>query len=116
VTTLADVLGSETEANRWMESRARGLVLWHRVAPQDAYRLVEAAVAEHDPSILAELGQVWTRRPEAAESGLPEVLYLTHWLDRDHLVVEDGATGSAVLPLPTLNAYQLDYWHRLDQP
>ncbi|MFJ2561333.1 MULTISPECIES: hypothetical protein [unclassified Streptomyces] len=100
MTTLADILGSETEANRWMESRACGLVLWHRVAPQDAYRLVEAAVEEHDPAILAELGQVWTRRPEAAESGLPAVL----------------ATGSAVLPLPTLHAYQLDYWHRLDQP
>ncbi|MFJ8982676.1 hypothetical protein [Streptomyces sp. NPDC102282] len=116
MTTLADILGSETEANRWMESRARGLVLWHRVAPQDACRLVEAAVAEHDPSILAEIGQVWTRRPEGAESDLPAVLYLTHWLDRDHLVVEDGASGSAVLSLLTLNAYQLDYWQRLDQP
>ncbi|MEU6284977.1 hypothetical protein [Streptomyces sp. NPDC047028] len=116
MTTLADVLGSETEANRWMESRARGLVLWKRVAPQDAYRLVEAAVAEHDPAILAELGQVWTRRPEAAESGLPPVLYLTHWLDRDHLVAEDGATGSAVVPLLTLHAYELDYWQRPDQP
>lgn len=116
MTTLADLLGSETEANRWIESRARGLVLWHRVTPQAAYRLVEAAVAEHDPSILAEIGQVWTRRPEAAESGLPDVLYLTHWLDRDHLVVEDGATGSAVLALSTLHAYELDYWHRLGQP
>ncbi|MFG2176939.1 hypothetical protein ACGFMO_37195 [Streptomyces niveus] len=112
MTTLAELLGSQTEANRWMESRARGLVLWNRVAPQDAFALVEAAVADHDPTILAELGQVWTRRAEAADSGLPAVLYLTHWLDRDHLVVADGATGSAVIPLPTLHAYQLDYWHQ----
>ncbi|MFL0028497.1 hypothetical protein ACJBCE_36855 [Streptomyces sp. NBUL23] len=112
---FSKLLGSETEAVRWMESRARGLVLWHRVAPQDAYALVEAAVAEHDPAILAEIGQVWTLRPEAGGSGLPAVLYLTHWLDRDHLVVEDGATGSAVLPLVTLHSYQLDYW-QLEHP
>ncbi|WP_018570104.1 hypothetical protein [Streptomyces sp. PsTaAH-124] len=115
MTTLAQILGSEIEAARWMASRARGLVLWNRVAPQDAYRLVEAAVAEHDPAILAELGQVWTLRPEAAESRLPPVLYLTHWLDRDHLVVEDGSTGQAVIRLLTLHAYQLDYWRRQDR-
>ncbi|MGW1765044.1 hypothetical protein ACWCQL_13335 [Streptomyces sp. NPDC002073] len=112
MTTLAELLGGETEAARWKESRARGLVLWHRVDPVKALDLVEAAVAEHDPSILAELGQVWTRRPEAAESGLPAVLYLTHWLDRDHLAAEDGLTGTAVVPLATLHAYELDYWNR----
>lgn len=112
MTTLAELLGSETEATRWKHSRARGLVLWHRLDEDAALDLVEQAVAEHDPAILAEPDQVWTRRPEAAESGLPAVLYLTHWLDRDHLVVEDGATGSAVMPLLTLHAYELDYWHR----
>lgn len=111
MTTLAELLG-EAEAGRWKVSRARGLVLWQRVDPGEALALVEAAVAEHDPSILAELGQVWTRRPEAAESDLPPVLHLTHWLDRDHLTVEDGVTGTAVIPLATLHAYELDYWHR----
>ncbi|MFE2749626.1 hypothetical protein ACFXKX_35800 [Streptomyces scopuliridis] len=110
MTTLAELLG-ETEATRWKESRARGLVLWHRLTPDRALALVEAAVAEHDPAILAELGQVWTRRAEA-DPGLPAVLYLTHWLDRDHLIAEDGLTGTAVLPLLTLHAYELDYWQR----
>lgn len=111
MTTLADILGSETEATRWKHSRARGLVLWHRIDLDAALDLVEQAVAEHDPAILAELGQVWTRRPEA-DPDLPAVLHLTHWLDRDHLVVEDGLTGDAVVPLLTLHAYTLDYWQR----
>ncbi|MFF3460448.1 hypothetical protein ACFYXH_40460 [Streptomyces sp. NPDC002730] len=107
---LAELLGSETEATRWKESRARGLVLWHRLAEDKALALVEAAVAEHDPAILAEPGQVWTRRPEA-DPGLPAVLYLTHWLDRDRLVAEDGGrTGTGVILLPLLYAYELDYW------
>lgn len=111
MTTLDQILG-ETEATRWKHSRARGLVLWHRLDTGTALDLVEKGVSEHDPAILAELGQVWTRRPEAGESGLPEVLYLTDWLDRDHLVAEDGVTGAAVVPLLTLHAYQLDHWHR----
>ncbi|MFF4647473.1 hypothetical protein [Streptomyces sp. NPDC001389] len=111
MTSLADLLG-ETEADRWKASRARGLVLWHRLDEHTALALVEAGVAEHDPAILAALGQVWTRRPEADPS-LPEVLYLTAWLSRDHLAAEDGGrTGTGVIPLPTLWSYQLDHWIR----
>ncbi|MFM9449137.1 hypothetical protein [Streptomyces acidiscabies] len=108
---LTQLLGP-VEAARWMESRARGLILWHRITPQDATALIEAAVAEHDPAILAEPGQVWTRRTDA-DPGLSDVLHLTDWLDRDHLAVEDGGpTGTGVIPLLLLHAYELDYWRR----
>ncbi|WP_326655618.1 hypothetical protein [Streptomyces sp. NBC_01750] len=109
---LAALLGSEAEAAKWKNSRVHRLVIWHRIDPNVALDMVEQAIDEQDPAILAEPGQVWTRRPEA-DPELPDVLYLTHWLDREHqhLVAEDGGrTGTGVILLPLLYAYELDYW------
>ncbi|WP_327359882.1 hypothetical protein [Streptomyces sp. NBC_01304] len=109
---LAELLGSEAAAAIWTNSQVHRLVVWRRLDPNTALDVVEKAVAEHDPAILAEPGQVWTRRPEA-DPGLPDVLLLTHWLglDREHLVAEDGGrTGTGVICLADLRAYELDYW------
>ncbi|GAA1377183.1 hypothetical protein ACFPK5_00405 [Streptomyces beijiangensis] len=113
MTTLAELLGSEAKAAQWKNSRVHRLVIWHRLDPNTALDIVEQAVAANNPVLLAEPGQVWTRRPDAGRA-LPEVLYLTHWLGTEHLVAEDGGrTGTGVLPLVALYAYELDYW---DQP
>lgn len=109
---LADLLGGEAEAAKWVNSQVHRLVIWHRLDPNEALDLVEQGVADDDPAILAETGQVWTRRPEA-DHVLPAVLYLTHRLDNEHLVAEDGGrTGTGVVPLLSLHAYELDYWQR----
>jgi len=114
VSRLAELLGSEVEAARWKNARVHQLVVWDRLDSNAALDLVEQGVAENDPAILAEVGQVWTRRI-GAEPDMPDVLYLTHWLgpDREHLVAEDGGrTGTGVIPLAALYAYELDYWKR----
>ncbi|MBV9025214.1 MAG: hypothetical protein JO362_15805 [Streptomycetaceae bacterium] len=109
---LADLLGSEVAAAQWQNARVHRLVIWDRLDPTTALDLVEHAVAEQDPAILAEPGQVWTRRVDA-DPELPAALYLTHWLDREHLVAEDGGpTGTGVILLAALYSYELDYWKR----
>ncbi|MBV9024697.1 MAG: hypothetical protein JO362_13100 [Streptomycetaceae bacterium] len=110
--SLADLLGGEVAAAQWTNARVHRLVIWDRIDPNVALDLVEHAIAEHDPAILAEPGQVWTRRAEA-DPELPAALYLTHWLDREHLVAEDrGPTGTGVIPLVALFSYELDCWKR----
>ncbi|MGW6412172.1 hypothetical protein ACWF95_33965 [Streptomyces vinaceus] len=112
MTPLAQLLGGEAAAAAWMNSRVHQLVIWHRLDPLAALELVEHAVADHDPAILAEPGQVWARRPEADEE-LPVVLYVTHRLSSEHMVAEDGGfTGTGVIPLAALHSYTLDHWHR----
>ena len=108
---LAELLGSEAAAAEWKNSRVHRLVIWERLDPNAALDLVEQAVDEQDPAILADVGQVWTRR-FGADPDLPDVLFLTAWLDREHLVAEDGRTGPGMIPLAALHAYELDYWHR----
>ena len=111
---LAELLGSEVAAAQWKHARVHRLVIWDRLDPNTALDLVEKAVTENDPAILAETGQVWTRR-FGTDPDLPDVLYLTHWLglDREHLIAEDGGrTGTGVIQLPVLYAYELSYWNR----
>lgn len=109
---LALLLGSEAEAAMWTNSQVHHLVTRYRIDPNRALDMVEQAVVEHDPAILADPGQVWTRRPEADPS-LPKVLFLTAWLDAGHLVAEDGGpTGTGVTRLVALYRYQLDHWRR----
>ncbi|GAA0357562.1 hypothetical protein PV735_46755 [Streptomyces turgidiscabies] len=109
---LAELLGSEAAAAQWKNSLVHRLVIWDRLDPNTALGMIERAVAEHDPAFLAEIGQVWTRR-FGTDPDLPDVLYLTHWLGSEHLVAEDGGrTGTGVIPLGLLYAYELDYWKR----
>lgn len=110
---LADLLGSEVAAAQWTNARVHRLVIWDRLDPNTALDLVEHAIAENDPAILAEVGQGWTRRAEA-DPGLAPALYLTHWLDSEHLAVEEQLTGTGVIPLAALYAYELDSWHRTE--
>jgi hypothetical protein len=107
---LAELLGSEAAAAQWKNSRVHRLVIWERLDPNAALDMVEQAVDEQDPAILADLGQVWSRR-FGADPDLPDVLFLTAWLGSEHLVAEDGGrTGTGVIPLATLHSYELDYW------
>jgi hypothetical protein len=112
--TLAQLLGGEAAAAQWMNTRVHWLVVQHRMDPNAALDLVEQAITDHDPAILAEPGQVWTLRPEVelASPELAPVLFVAERLDAGHLVVEDGRTGTAIAPVTALHAYELDYWHR----
>ncbi|ATL88758.1 hypothetical protein [Streptomyces malaysiensis] len=110
MTRLALLLGGAQAAAQWTNARVHQLVVGARLDPNTALDLVEHGIAEDDPVILAEPGQVWVRRTEA-DPGLPAVLYLTHRLGPEHLVAEDGGpTGTGVIPLALLYAYELDYW------
>ncbi|MFD8386537.1 hypothetical protein ACFV2X_49950 [Streptomyces sp. NPDC059679] len=112
MTRLAHLLGGEEAAAQWTNARVHQLVVGYRLDPNTALDLVEQAVAEDNPAILAEPGQVWTRRAEA-DPDLPAVLYLTHRLGPEHLVAEDGGTtGTGVIWLAALYAYELNYWKR----
>jgi hypothetical protein len=108
---LADLLGPAAAA-QWTNTRVHHLVTGHRLDPTTALDLVEHAVDESDPAILADPGQVWALRPEAelARPELADVLFIAERLDDEHLVVEDGRTGTALAPLATLHAYELAHW------
>ncbi|MFJ8957329.1 hypothetical protein ACIRO1_45290 [Streptomyces sp. NPDC102381] len=109
-TSLRDLIGP-AHAAEWTNSRVHDLVTQDLLDPNVALTLVEGAVRDNDPLLLASPGQLWQRRPLAAPyEDLPPSVMVVRRLDEARVVVDDGTGEEETVPVWDLILYQLRDW------
>ncbi|MBQ0855740.1 hypothetical protein J8N05_47150 (plasmid) [Streptomyces sp. BH-SS-21] len=110
--TVDRLIGPERTA-RVIQPLVRELMRDDLLPEPVAYRIVCEGVLAGDPWWLAEPGQVWQLRPDAAEPAAPGLaLLVIVQRDTDQLTVqlEDDDAPHLQIPLCALAAYELTSW------
>lgn len=105
-----DLLIGPEHAGQVVGALVRDLITSDLLPEPVAYRLVCEGVLAGDPWLLAEAGQMWSRRPGAEAGDAPDLLFIVG-RDTTQLTVEDEDGRRSQIPLCALAAYQLDQWY-----